>query len=254
MKIRLKKITNKKGNYILESAIVMPIFIISIVVMTSIILLYISIENSSFIMAREMRYAAIKGHFFNENVELPFLIKRDMKSHNKMISDILVSEYGYKVNRLSNDEMIILSMIINFDVKNPLRLASKSKYEMALATRTYVGKEGEIEPLDEEGFLKNDEEVYIFPKSGRKYHNINCTYMKAAAHPVSLNRTIKKKYGTCPVCGSKKAKLGSLVYVFPRYGENYHLSGCDVMKRHYIIISKKTAKKRGYGPCSKCGG
>lgn len=254
MNIKSKINTNKKGSYILESVIVMPIFIISIVVMTSIILLYISIEDSSFIMAREMRYAAIKGYFFDKDFELPLIIKKDIRSNNKMISDVLISEYGYKVDRLTNDEMIILSMIINFDVKNPLKLASKSKYELALATRAYVGKEGDIEPLDEEGFMRNDEEVYIFPKSGKKYHNINCTYMKAAAYPQSLNRTIRKKYGSCPICNSKKAELGSLVYVFPRYGENYHLPGCDVLERHYIIISRKTAEKRGYDQCSKCGG
>lgn len=254
MNIKSKININKKGNYILESVIVMPIFIVSIVVMTSLILLYTSIEDSSFIMAREMRYAAIKGHFFDTDIELPLIIKKDMRAHNKMIDDILVSEYGYKVNKLSNDEMIVLSTIINFNIKNPLGLASKSKYELVLATRAYVGKEGDIEPLDEDGFMRNDEEVYIFPRAGRKYHNINCTYMKAAASPVSLNRIIRNKYGTCPFCGSKKAALGSLVYVFPSYGENYHLPGCDVLERHYIIISKKTAKKRGYGPCSKCGG
>lgn len=250
--MKLKINTNKKGNYILESVIIMPIFIVAIIVMASIILLYTSIENSSFIMAREMRCAAIKGHFFDSNYDLPLLIQKGI-SH-KEVKGTIVSEYGYKVHKFSNDNIINLSMIINFDVKNPLRFASKSKYEMAMATRAYVGKEGDIEPLDEDRFTRNDEEVYIFPKSGKKYHNKGCTYMKAAAAPVSLSRTIKRKYGACPICGSKNAALGSLVYVFPSYGENYHLPGCDVMDRQYITISRKIAKKRGYDACSKCGG
>lgn len=255
LKIDINKIgINKKGSYVLESVITMPIFIIAIVVMTSIILLYIAIENASFIMANELRFGAIKAHFIDDKYELAYSIKRDIENQNKQIDKFSIEEYGYRVNKFKNDNIIFFKADLRFDIKNPININSRAKYNLGLATRAYVGKEGEIEPLDETGFMENDEAVYIFPKSGVKYHNKNCTYMKTAVTAVSLNKYIKHKYGTCPLCMSKTASIWSLVYIFPQYGDNYHLSGCGVMSRHYITISKNTAKKRGYLPCSKCGG
>lgn len=245
---------NKRGSYIVESVICMPIFIVSIIVMASIILLYSCIEDSSFIMANEMRLSSIEGNFVDNQYFVPLKVSRKIKKSHSQVEFLAVTDYGYKIDRFGNDNMIVMSMDMKMRVNNPLNLAAKASYELSLATRAYVGKEGDVEPLDEDGFMRDDEAVYIFPKSGRKYHNKSCTYMRAAATSVSLSKDIKHKYGTCHVCGSKNAKYGSLVYVFPRYGENYHLPGCDVMNRHYITMSRKTAKKRGYEPCSKCGG
>lgn len=254
MNMKLKMNINKRGSYIIESVICMPMFIASIIAMASIILLYSCIEDSSFIMANEMRLSAIEGKFADDKYLASIETNRKIRKAHSQVEHLAITDFGYKVNRLGNDNMIMMSMNMRMGVKNPLNLAAKASYDLSLATRAYVGKEGEIEPLDEDGFLRDDEPVYIFPKSGKKYHNKSCAYMRAAATPVSFSKNIKRKYGTCPVCMSKNAKYGSMVYVFPRYGENYHLPGCEVMNRHYITISRKTAKKRGYEACSKCGG
>ena len=46
-----KMLTNKKGSYLLESAISLPVFIIAVMVMSSVILMYACIEDCTFIAA-----------------------------------------------------------------------------------------------------------------------------------------------------------------------------------------------------------
>jgi hypothetical protein len=96
--------------------------------------------------------------------------------------------------------------------------------------------------------------VYIFPKRGERYHDLGCGFLKAAKKSGALTRSLRRKYKPCPICGSRKAASGSLVYYFPAAGESYHLPGCASLQRNYIEVDKRDAISRGYTPCSKCGG
>ena len=49
---------NKKGSYILEAAITLPVFLIAVIVMSSVILMYACIEDCTFITANELRKCA----------------------------------------------------------------------------------------------------------------------------------------------------------------------------------------------------
>ena len=46
---------------------------------------------------------------------------------------------------------------------------------------------------------------------------------------------------------------GAVVYYF-RYGEAYHEAGCSTIEKYVVNMDRRDAEKRGYLPCSKCGG
>lgn len=245
---------NKKGSYIVESAISLPFLMLAMIVMTAILLMYACIEDSNFIMANELRLSAIEGRFTGSRPALPLTVGSKVKNAHSQVKSMGIRDYGFRVKREGIDELIVLTLEMKMKVDNPLNFKAEADYPLSLATRAYVGRERIIEPMDEDEFMGNSDAVFIFPKSGKHYHDKYCTYVKAAYVPISLTSSVRHKYGTCPICKSRKAALGSLVYVFPAYGKNYHLPGCGVMKRQCIEVSRKTAKKRGYIPCLKCGG
>ena len=59
--MNLKMRTNKKGSYLVEAAIALPVFIIAVVVMSSVILMYACIEDCAFTAASEMRRGAAEA-------------------------------------------------------------------------------------------------------------------------------------------------------------------------------------------------
>ena len=138
---------------------------------------------------------------------------------------------------------------------NPLGIKAEAKYDLALVTRAFVGKKRSCESMtDDEMSGAGAEPVFIFPKRGEKYHREGCTFLRAASTSGALTSGIRSKYAPCPICGSRNAADGTLVYYFPAAGESYHLRNCPSLQRHYVEIDKKDAVSRGYTPCSKCGG
>lgn len=250
----LKRITNKRGSYITEASISLPIFIIAIIVMSSVILMYACIENSTFIIATELRRASCEALLGDEASIVPGRIIRRIKAHSQ-VSNIRIDEYGYRKEFLNNDEIILIRLRLLLRTDNPIGIASEAESTLSCVTRAYVGKIGQYEPMSAEEFEETgDETVFVFPKAGERYHNKVCNVLKAASKAVALTESVRKTYSSCSICKSGGTGNGSLVYVFPSSGEAYHLPSCKALDRNYIEIMKRTARKRGYTPCLKCGG
>lgn len=245
----------KRGSYTVEAAITLPLFLIAVLVMSSVILMYSCIETCSFTTAGEMRRSAAEAVFANTGVLLPSRIKSRIREDHSQISSARVTDYGYRVSRWGQDELIVLNMDIRLRTVNPLVSRAQADYSLSMVTRAYVGKIRNIPAMTEEELAGADSEpVFIFPKRGERYHSEGCGFLTAASTSGTLTSALRSKYKPCPLCGSRKAADGTHVYYFPAAGEDYHLGGCPALQRNYIEIDKRDAQARGYTPCASCGG
>ena len=252
--MNLKTVTNKRGSYILESSISLPIFMIAVIVMCSIILMFHCIEDANYIAATELRRAGAEAIYSNTSMLIPSRISKRIREHAQ-VDDIDLEDYVYRQNWLGQDEIISIKLRMKLKTKNPLDLASEADYDVAMITRAYVGKKRQIGNMTAEEMMNaNAKGVFIFPKRGEKYHSKGCGVLHAASKSTVLTAELKSRYSACPTCHSRKAALGSQVYYFPNDGEDYHLPGCPCLERNYIEIEKQVALDRGYTACSKCGG
>ena len=96
--------------------------------------------------------------------------------------------------------------------------------------------------------------VWIFPRSGERYHDRMCWYIENNPHEVLLDKNIRVRYDPCKLCKPAGCKDGTLVYCFVSSGKVYHIGECTIIDRYVIEVSKEDAEKQGYTPCSKCGG
>ena len=250
-----KDIKNKRGSYLVEATLMLPIFMIAIMVMSSIISAYSCIEDANYISANQLRKSAAVASKVNTYTVIHHQISSELSSNHSQIDGFIVSSAVYRKNMLGIDEVIALDANMRLNTKNPIGFKAEANYKIKTVTRAYVGRVRKnthmtVDDLTGEG----DKTVYIFPKRGEKYHNKGCTYMNSKVISTALTTGLRKEFDPCPVCKSKKAKIGISVYYYPVEGECYHLNGCRVMERNYIEITKKIAERRGYTPCSKCGG
>lgn len=249
-----KIVINKKGSYILEASIALPFFMIAVIIVNSIVLMYQTIENANYIIATEIRRTAAEAMYTNTSALIPLRIQQRVNENNSIVKRFDLQDFGYRVDRLNQDELILIKYRLNLRTNNPLNIAAEANYDLACVTRAYVGKERELDNMSIEEMLADGSAVYIFPKRGEKYHKKGCAFLTAASKSGILTEAIKSKYDSCPVCHSKTAKIGELCYYFPQDGESYHLPGCPTLERNYIELEKRVAVKRGYTACSKCGG
>ena len=248
-------INNRKGSYLLESAISLPIFIIAVIVMNSIILMYACIEDCNFIAANELRRCAAEAVLADTSVAVPHRIRKEMEGKHSQIESARLTDAGLRTERWGTDELIAVSFDLNLKTRNPLGIKAEAKYELSLVTRAYVGRERDESSMSADEFADHDADaVFIFPKRGEKYHSKGCGFLKAASRSSALSSSLQKKYKSCPLCRSGKAGTGDLIYYFPSAGEDYHLPGCPSLQRNFIETDRRTAEERGYSPCAKCGG
>lgn len=248
-------INNKRGSYLLESAISLPIFIIAVIVMNSVILMYACIEDCNFITANELRRSAAEAVLADTSVAVPHRIRKEIVGKHSQIESARLTDAGLRTERWGTDELIAVSFDLKLKTGNPLGIKAEAVYDLSLVTRAYVGRERDESSMPADEFADyNAEPVFIFPKRGEKYHSKGCGFLKAASRSSALSTSLKKKYKSCPLCRSGKAETGDLIYYFPSAGEDYHLPGCPSLQRNFIETDKRTAKERGYTPCSKCGG
>ena len=245
---------NKKGSYLLESAIALPIFLIAVIVMSSIILMYACIEDCNFIAANELRRSAAESAVMNTSMTTPYRLKKEIESKHRQIESTSLEDSINMGSRWGVDDLIGVRYRLTLRQNNPLGINAKADYTLSLVTRAYVGRERNEGNMSADEFAGDGEPVFIFPKRGQKYHSKGCGFLKAASRSGSLNSSIKSKYKSCPLCHSSKASEGSLIYYFPSAGDDYHMPGCVSLQRNFIEIDKSVAIERGYTPCSKCGG
>lgn len=246
---------NKKGSYIVEAAIALPVFIIAVIVLSSVILMYACIEDCTFIAANELRRGAAEAVMADTSITIPYRIKKEIADGHSQVHSARLIDAGFRCERWGIDELLLVDLRLRLKTNNPLGIKAEADYDLAVATRAYVGRERDEGSMSADEFADYDAEaVYIFPKRGEKYHSKGCTFLRAASTSASLTSSIKRKYRPCPLCHSGRAENGALIYYFPSDGEDYHLPGCASLQRNYIEIDRGTALKRGYTACSKCGG
>lgn len=246
---------HRQGSYIVESAIVVPVFLIGMVVLSAIVLFYSCIEDANYILATELRKGGIEAVLLEEQPLIPLEAERRIRNNHPIVQSHRILDYGFRKSRNGFDELIYIKIELYMESRNPMGFLGNGRYDVALMTRAYVGLERKTNPMSEADFRNELEDgVFVFPQDGERYHAKNCTFVQAESKVVSLNQSVKNKYSPCKVCKSNKAAEGSSVYIFPNYGASYHLTGCGVLRRRCIEIEKDTAVERGYTPCKKCGG
>ena len=251
----IRRIRKRDGSYIVEAAVTLPLFLIAVLVMSSVILMYSCIESCSFKAATELRMGAAEAIFADTGVLIPHRLKTRIRDDHSQVESVRTIDYGFRTSRWGQDELILMTMTMNMKTANPIGIKAKASYDLALVTRAYVGKIRDAEKMTDGEFAGDDAvPVFIFPKRGERYHSKGCGFLTAASTSGALTSSLKRKYKPCPLCGSRRAGAGSLVYYFPAAGESYHLRGCSALQRNYIEMDKKDAIARGYTPCAKCGG
>ena len=248
------KTGNKKGVYTIEAAICLPLLILAVITLGYFIEADSAWENSMDAAFRECSYAQSSGLDLSK-AAMDVRLRRDASDFGQDVSLSLAGRrYSYSDGRHTDLNSFLLRAEV--DLALPLNFGRSFDYEALVKYRDFTGLRYERPSLGAEGLEQDADssEVWIFPQSGTKYHEKNCTYVRATVHSCTLTNTLKQQYSACGMCGSGSLPLGSIVFCF--YGDDtcYHRGSCRSIKRHTVVIDRGEAEEKGYTPCSKCGG
>lgn len=200
-----KNIKNtKRGSYIVEAAISMPVFILCIIAIALIINIIAECENIGFQSAKGM-------HIISAGTETA-----------KVTALTEVAELADKHRLRTNitaggiDELLELRTESEFKVKNPIGIKGKISFTQQLRARAFTGKLENASPLPAAEFQKNEKSVpvVIFPKYGKRFHTSGCRYTtqnySGKEYKIEMEKedAEAKGYTPCLVCGGGKENEG----------------------------------------------
>lgn len=250
----MKKST--KGFYTLEAAIFLPLVILAVLSLGYFIRIEGMWENCIHGAVDESTVIAAKAANGVEPAMTASKMRERIEGDNPKLDSIDIKELRIMYSDLYEDELISYRIKAMEKVSFPLGFQWEFELDNKIRFRAFVGKEYRGSPLGAEGLERetSGESVWIFPQSGKKYHKETCTYVKASVSPMILTGSLKSKHKACALCSSGEMTAGSIVYCFEGSDTSYHRGTCRSIVRRTVVIDRNEAIKKGYGPCSKCGG
>lgn len=250
------KLCKKRGSYLVEAAIILPIFILGLIGIISVIPAISKAERVVYQTCDEMRLECIKSAYIKNPLSLPSRTMLRCRESDKAIKNFFAYSTVYRSNSAHMDEMINLKW--NTDVVQPTLAGMFDNISLKgnLIGRAFVGYERNHSPTERSAFEDSRESrpVYIFPNEGSKYHGEDCRVLKSAAEVNVLTPSFKKRHKPCKLCKAKNISLSEYVYTFHSGDVRYHRASCNLVKKRYIKIDLLIAEKRGYKACKICGG
>lgn len=246
----------KKGFYTLEAAIFLPLVLLAVLSLGYFMRVEGTWENCIHGAVDESVLAASRSYNEINAVSVGVMVSRRINDDNPVLDEMKIKDLRIMYSDIYADDLTSFTIHAAIDLDLPLGFSRKFTLDQGIKFRGFTGIEESAVPMGKEGLETYAEQrpVWIFPNSGEKYHSENCTYVKASVSPEVLTESLKKKYDSCGLCSSKDIPEGTIVFCFKSENTAYHRGNCSSIDRHTAVIDKSEADKRGYRPCSKCGG
>lgn len=267
---RVSPFTSCKASLTVETALVLPIFILAICFMmyfTEVVRMEAEIGNEIYKQGKNLSlYSYVYSLAENSQIIQQGLIE-DLASgtlSNMYVKSQITSELGenYFVNNniengislilssyMQEDDMIDIIAIYRIEIPCNFFHVGKILALQRCRMRGWTGYDDVTESGSEEEF------VYITP-NGTVYHKTaSCTHINLSISSVSLGEVKNRrnsdggKYYECEICGDEANN--EQVYI-TETGDRYHNSReCGGLKRG--IMAVPISKVGGRGPCQRCG-
>lgn len=247
---------NTEGFYTLEAVIFLPVVILAVLTLGYFIKSEGMWENCIHGATDESALLAVKACDGISAASTGKVIKERVKHDNPQLDNIDVKNVKVMYSDFHTDDLVSYEIEIKKTLSLPLGFRYDFKRSGKIKFRCFTGIKVSGTAMGKEGMEKEQpkDPVWIFPFSGEKYHDEQCTYVKAAVHKEILTERIKRYYKSCSLCSSENIAVGSIVFCFSGEGTAYHRSTCRAVDRRTMVIDKEEAERKRYGPCSKCGG
>lgn len=235
-----------RGSLTVEAALVLPIFLFSMLLFLYIIQCIIYQDRIQWALVRVAREASMEQAVW----EMEFM-KNPVYFTNKL------NQYvgsGFSISGLrSRVEKDLIFLNAEYTVRLPFRLLpfQNLHFSQSVKTRAFVG-------VKDRGGTESEDPIVFIIQTGRVYHkNKSCTYLEPVISKVLLQdmeqlRNLNGgRYKPCSSCTAENQR-DSYVYI-ASYGDRYHRNrNCNRIYHNIIEIKLSEAGKRL--PCSKCGG
>ncbi|HPO04376.1 MAG TPA: hypothetical protein PLV37_02565 [Bacillota bacterium] len=265
---------DKKGSLLIETAIILPLFLLAILSICILIRIIGTEENMMHSFAEEGKKIAKESYLTQldiipEGYEAQIaegilhgtllelrMVKRLEKEETLSLEDLRLNRFEYLYQDEGKPGTIDCSITYGIDLPLPLEFGRRGEFEQRLFFRGFIGAMDNEEGMGFDAMEKPDSAsiVYVFPRAGKRFHKPDCRMIEVYPKEMILSSGVRNRYFPCKLCDAGSLPWGSRVYCFDKSGKVFHKGSCSTVDRYVIGIDRDEAIDKGYSPCSFCGG
>lgn len=240
----------RRGSMIVEGAVFLPVYIFAAV---ALILLIKACWLD--IIVYSAAHNEIAENSSIDKISVYLELKHALNEAGADGNNIILTETDCILDCPGMDNLKKYSFIYDTEIRTPDPLVKHILLKNSLVSRKWTGfsVNGSQFGFDNMSLDENGHIVYIFPRSGGRYHEENCRYVNAQYETLVLNDSLKNRYDPCSLCIKGDEPDGQEVCIF-KYGSSYHNKYCTSVDKFVIKIDERDAVIKNYTPCSICGG
>jgi len=207
-----KHIRNRKGSYIVEAALTLPVFVVCVTALALIVNIIAICENICFAAAEELHEISLASYWEQTETVIPvydFILEEKIYEENPRLTQFKVTNLDYMYYDGNIDDLIGISTRADFTAEHPLGINGRIRFEQELTARGFTGTRQSGRPLTEAEFQQSgiSRTVVVFPKFGIRYHIPECRYVRQEYEgeecrlEMEAEDAERKGYTPCQICG-----------------------------------------------------
>ena len=280
---------SKRGSLFVETAIVLPLFLLA-VLSISILIRITAVEENTMRCFSEEAQKTLKEAYLTQLDLLPgqfdmdfsdpsdsydsiqqkgktgisealvhgalleFRIQSRLKEETVSLKDASLNRFEYLYSDGEASGLIHCGFKYGVELPLPLDFHRQLQFEQRLLFRGFIGADENGEGMGFEAMETQDDAntVYVFPRAGERFHKSDCRIIEVYPKEMVLSPSVRKKYTPCKICDAEDLPYGFRVYCFDTSGKAFHRGSCSTVDRFVIGIDGEEAMEQGYTPCYYC--
>lgn len=203
---------NRKGSYLVEAALTLPVFIMAAVVLALVVQMIAVCETIGFVTSRELKnYTGTNLKIFSS-----VSLSREIVSGVEQEWETMPILDGFKVKRVRTgfhsgklEELNSVMSEAVFSVDTMTGISLETVFSQKLMARSFSGARQDCAPLGADAFMQTGQAltVLVYPKYGERFHSVDCSivyYELEDGNPgweMDVEEAQRQDFTPCKICG-----------------------------------------------------
>ena len=195
---RLTDLCAKRGSYILEAALTLPVLIICVVSLVLVVKIAAVSEGVCFTAARELREQSLRACSYITDVSLCKNMEKQVLEEQEALTDFRVLKSRVRHAQGGIEDLLTVDSLATFTVAHALGVDGRIEFAADIMGRAFTGTLRDSSPLEAGEFAREGVE---------RFHRPQCRYVKTFSEKGSSKLVMDRRearmrgYTPCQVCG-----------------------------------------------------
>lgn len=209
MKEIMKTKIDRKGSYLVEATLTLPVMILGAVALVLIINIISACETIGFVTSCQLKkHLLLENSFFN-TVSLCKKLEKEVAEQCPLVNGFHMKSVRSGFQSGGIYDLVSVTTETSFHILTCPGIGGKIKFEEKLMARAFTGALQDASPLDADAFMQGGSacDVIIYPKYGERYHMISCGIVYQQKQDgntgwmMDLEEAKSQGFTPCQICG-----------------------------------------------------